>query len=89
MRLPITLTCMLTALFSTQVNARGIAITPGLWEVVSTVSMPMLPQPKVTTTTKYMVEEELSPDDFNKDMGNPCEISNVVISGNTGSWSYC
>lgn len=87
MRLPITLTCMLAALFSTQVNARGIPITPGLWEVVTTVSMPMMPQPKVTTTTKCMVEDELSPDEFNQDMGNPCEISQVVINRNTGSWS--
>jgi hypothetical protein len=33
------------------VRAAGIAVEPGLWEMTSTVSMPMLPQPQTHTMT--------------------------------------
>ncbi len=90
MYLRITLTCILAALFSASVNAKGVPIKPGLWEFTTTVSMPMLPQPRVDTTTECVEEDELSPEKFNQDQDTPCDITNVVQSGNTISWSmFC
>ena len=87
MYLRITLTCILATLFSTGVSAKGVPIKPGLWEFTTTVSMPMLPQPQVNTTSECVEEDELSPEKFNQDQNNPCEITNTTTNGNTVSWS--
>jgi hypothetical protein len=80
--------CGLAAVFFVvDAGAEGIDIEPGKWEMTSTVTMTMLPTPQTSTVTECIREEELSPDHFNMDEGNPCEISNVTIDDNTAKWS--
>ncbi len=67
--------------------AKGVSIDPGLWEMSSTMTMTMMPQPQTTTETECVEETELSPESFNKDKDNPCDVSNVSVNGNSASWS--
>lgn len=87
MNLRIALTGLATMLFAGTVFADGVSITPGQWEMTTTMEMSMLPQPQVHTSTECIEQSELSPDDFNMDEENPCDISDVAIDGNTASWS--
>ena len=67
--------------------AEGVAMNPGQWEMTSTMTMSMMPQPHVTTTKECVKESELNPEDFNMDENNPCNISDRNIDGDTASWS--
>ena len=84
------LTGLTAMFFATAVNAEGIDITPGMWEMNTTINIGMagMSMPSQTNAiTECVEEEELSPDDFNTDPENPCEISNVNIDDNTAEWS--
>ena len=70
-------------------RADGIPVEPGLWEMTSTVTMPMLPQPRVTTTTECMKESEISMDDMGDGEMDPnCKFEMAQIDGNTMKWSF-
>jgi len=70
-------------------QAEGIPIEPGLWEMTSTMSMPMLPQPRVNTVTECVKNSEISMDDFNTgDMDPGCTFKPAQVDGNTMSWSF-
>lgn len=78
----------LTAMvFSVSAVADGVTIDPGLWEMTSTMTMTMMPQPQTTTVEECIEESELSPEDFNMDEDNPCNITEVAIDGDTASWA--
>ncbi|MCW8924750.1 MAG: DUF3617 domain-containing protein [Xanthomonadales bacterium] len=82
------LLCGLTAMiFVVSANAQGVSITPGKWEMTSTMTMSMLPTPQTFTATECVKESELSPDHFNMDEENPCNFSNVEMGGDTARWS--
>jgi len=69
--------------------ADGIPVEPGLWEMSSTVNMPMMSQPRVTTTTECMKESEISMDDMGgEDMDPNCQFEMAQIDGNTMKWSF-
>ncbi len=85
--LPVTLSALATLLFAGAALAKGVAINPGQWEMTNTLQMSVLPQPQVRSTTECIKESELNPDDFNMDEDNPCEITDVVVDGNSASWS--
>ena len=69
--------------------ADGIPVEPGLWEMSSTMNMPMLPQPRVTTTTECMTESEISMDDMGGEKMDPnCQFEMAQIDGNTMKWSF-
>ncbi len=87
MNLRIALTCLSTLLFAATANAEGVPINPGQWEMTSTMKMTMMPQPQTTTITECVEETELSPDSFNMDEENPCDITDVKIDGDSASWS--
>jgi len=79
---------LLIGLVSSSVFAEGIPIEPGMWEMTSTMNMPMLPQPRVTTSKECIEEDELSPETWNEeDMDTSCTFSNRVVDGNTMKWS--
>ena len=81
--LPLALT-----LSSTIVQAEGIPIEPGLWKMTSSVTMPMLPQPRVTTMTECMDKSEISMDDFGDDtMDSNCTFEMAQVDGKTMKWS--
>jgi hypothetical protein len=70
------------------VRADGIPVEPGKWEMKSTMNMPMLPQPRVTTTTECMEESELAMDDLGvEDMDPNCKFDMAQVDGNTMKWS--
>ncbi len=65
-------------------QADGIAIEPGMWEMTSTMHMPMLPEPRVTTTTECMEKSELSMDEFaDGDMDPTC-----TFEMNLAGWQH-
>ena len=69
--------------------AEGIPVEPGLWEMSSTMTMPMLPQPRVSTTTECIRESELSMDDMGDgEMSPDCTFEMAQIDGNTAKWSF-
>jgi len=71
------------------VRADGIPVEPGMWEMSSTMTMPMLPQPRVTTTTECMTESEISMDDMGgEDMDPNCKFEMAQVDGNTMKWSF-
>lgn len=73
-------------LLTSNVMAEGVSIQPGQWEMTSTMTMTMMPQPRTQTSTECITESELGPEDFNMDKNSPCDITNLVVDGNTISW---
>ncbi len=79
---------LLFSLVSSPAVAEGIPIEPGLWEMTSTMTMPMLPNPRVSTSTECIEEDELSPEAMNQeDMDSDCTFSTRTVDGNTMKWS--
>ena len=69
--------------------ADGIPVEPGMWEMSATMTMPMLAQPRVTTTTECMTESEISMDDMGgEDMDPNCQFEMAQVDGNTMKWSF-
>ena len=66
-------------------HADSITVTPGKWEVVTSVQMPMLPGPRVEKTTECVKTGELSPGDFLDD-SDECKLTRQTVNGNTLSW---
>jgi hypothetical protein len=87
MRFHIILTGLATLLISTTGAAEGVSITPGMWEMTSTMTMTMMPQPQSKTFSKCIEKDEISPDSFNMDPDSPCQFSDVSIEGNAARWS--
>lgn len=68
--------------------AEGISVEPGLWKMTSTVTMPMLPQPRVTTVTECMDKSEITMDEIGGEGLDPnCTFDMAQVDGNTMKWS--
>ena len=90
MRKHVFLAGLMAMFFAVTSNAQGIDIDPGQWDMTSSMAMAMTGMsipPQTFTVSECITEEELSPDHFNMDEDNPCNISNVDIDGNTAKWS--
>ena len=83
----IALSLLVTMLFTNVAIAEGVSIDPGLWEMTTTMTMSMMPQPQTSVETECIEEDEINPEDFNMDEENPCDITDVSINGDTGRWS--
>ena len=84
------LTSLILSLTTFNVVADGISIEPGKWEMNTVITMPMLPQPKVTTVTECIEEDEITPESMTEDMNNPdaeCKLEVAVVEDNTMEWS--
>ena len=69
--------------------AEGLPIEPGLWEMNSTMNMPMMPQPRVTTTTECIEKSEISMDDMGGEEMDPnCKFETAQIDVSTIKWSF-
>ena len=77
----------LLALVSFQAAADGIQVEPGNWKMTSTVSIPMLPQPRVTTEVQCLQEKEFTPELMADDPDSSCVFDAVTTEDNTMSWS--
>mgnify|MGYP001828715631 CR=1 FL=1 len=81
---------LLLSLAAFNAVAEGITIEPGKWEMNTVMNMPMLPQPRVTTVTECMEDEEITPESMLKDMDNSnaeCTMDAQVIEENTMKWT--
>jgi hypothetical protein len=87
MKLRVVLSSLTALFFSITAIAEGVSIDPGEWEMTSTITMSMMPQPQTTTVKECIKESQLRPEDFNMDEDNPCDIADVAIEGDTASWS--
>ena len=73
--------------FSSATWAEGISVEPGMWEMTTTMNMPMMPQPRVTTMSECIKESEISMDDIGgEDMDPNCTFAMNQVDGNTMSW---
>ena len=69
--------------------AEGIPVVPGMWEMTSTMTMPMLGAPRVTTTTECMEKSEISMDDMGTEGMDPdCTFDMGQVDGKTMKWSF-
>lgn len=87
MRMSIFMISLFAVILTGPVHAEGISINPGMWEMTSTMTMSMMPQPTSTTVNECIEDDELSPESFNMEEDNPCNIQDVVIDGDTARWS--
>ena len=65
------------------VLAEGTNIKPGKWEIKTTVTMPMMPEAKVTTQTECITLEEASDPLAAIIEESTCKVLNKEESGNT------
>ena len=81
---------LLVALFAAPVvMAEGIPIEPGLWEITSTMQMPMLPEPRVSTDTECMEKSEISMDDMGTEGMDPnCTFDLNEIDDKSMKWWF-
>jgi len=86
MRFHLLLTVLATLFFAATVSAEGISIDPGQWEMTTTLTMSMMPQPQINTVKECIEKGELDPESFNMDKENPCAITEVSIDGDTARW---
>ena len=70
-------------LFAKVVLADGPNIKPGKWEIKTTVTMPMMPEAKVTTQTECITPEEASDPLAAIIEESTCKVLNKEENGNT------
>jgi len=87
MRIHVILTGLVTIFLVAPAGAAGVSIDPGMWEMTSTMTMTMMPEPQRNTVKECIEADELSPESFNMDEENPCSITDVNVEGNTAQWS--
>lgn len=83
----IKLTLLVAAVAASPVYAEGLQVEPGLWEMTSTVNMPMLPQPQVNTVSECINKSEISMDELSgDDLQGDCSFETVELEGNSIQW---
>ncbi len=65
----------------------SVSIEPGLWEVSTTMTSSMFPQPRVQTQQECIKDSQISPQDLTPSDGGECSMTETNVSGNTLSWS--
>ena len=63
-----------------------VSITPGKWQVTTTLSMSMMPQSRVETVTECVKEDVFSAENMLQD-DQSCTFVERSVSGNTLSWT--
>ena len=89
MRIAILTVASLFTLSTAQLAMAGdsVSIEPGLWEVSTTMTSPMFPQPRVQTQQECMTESQITPETLAPSDNGECSISSTDISGNTLNWT--
>lgn len=81
--------CSSLLLFASPAFAEGLPVEPGLWEITSTMTMPMLPEPRVNTISECLEKNEISMDDMGGEGMDPdCTFQAAQVKGNTMTWSF-
>ncbi|MDW3096112.1 MAG: DUF3617 family protein [Gammaproteobacteria bacterium] len=69
------------------IAGNSISIETGLWEVTTTMTSPMFPQPRVNTQQECMEDSQISPESLAPSDDGECSIIDSNVSGNTLNWS--
>ena len=68
-------------------QADGVAVEPGLWEMTTTMTLPMLPQPRTVTTTDCVDDAVLDVDEMSGDDVAPdCDMEISQPDAKTVRW---
>lgn len=67
--------------------ADSIPVEPGQWQMTTTMTSPMSPQPRVSTATQCMDKDEFSISDLMPKDESECTITEANVSGNTLTWT--
>ena len=79
--------CALVVLSVPAAQAEGLAVEPGLWEMTTTMTMPMLPQPQTVTTTDCVEDALLDVEEMSGDDAHPeCTFEVSQPDANTVNW---
>ena len=82
------LACLAAILLAPAALAAGISIEPGLWEMKSTVNMPMFPEPRVTTMQECITRSEFTMDDFSDgDLDPACRFEVEKMGESSMKWT--
>ncbi|MEJ2384911.1 MAG: DUF3617 family protein [Xanthomonadales bacterium] len=83
--LPLTL---IAAALAPMAQADGVAVEPGLWEMTTVMTMPMLPQPQTVTTTDCVEDAVLDIDEMGSDEMDPdCTLDVSQTDDTTVRWT--
>ena len=70
-------------------QADGVAVEPGLWELTTTMTMPMLPAPQTITTTQCVEDSVLNVDEMGAEDPDPnCKLDITQPDDNTVHWTF-
>ena len=84
----LTIATGLLALASQSVMAAGIAVEPGMWEMTTTLNMPMMPAPQTTTVSECIEEAEFNLDDMSTEELDPnCSMTSEQVDDSTAKWA--
>jgi hypothetical protein len=79
---------ILACLLSLPSVAEGIPVTPGKWEMKSTITNSMMQNPTVNTVTECLTESELTPDKMDQGMPPDCETTVTQLGDDTMRWTF-
>lgn len=88
MNLVVALTTILSISLAsfTALASDSIDVTPGLWEINTTVKSSIFQQPQTHSDTECIDQASIQPNDIIPD-SETCSISNTSVTDNTLSWS--
>ena len=82
------LLAILACLLSLPAIAEGIPVTPGKWEMKTTISNSMMKNPTVNTMTECLRESELTPDKMGEGMQPGCDTKVTQLGDDTMRWTF-
>lgn len=78
----------LLALVTQPVAAAGISVEPGMWEMTTTLNMPMLPAPQTTTVSQCLEDSEFDLEDMSTEELDPnCNMTADQVDDSTVKWT--
>ena len=84
----LTIAASLLALVSQPVLAAGISVEPGMWEMTTTLNMPMMPAPQTTTISECIEDSDFDFEDMStEDMDPNCSMSSNQVDDSTIKWT--
>ena len=82
------ITAGLLALVSQPVMAAGISVEPGMWEMTTTLNMPMMPAPQTTTVSECIEDTDFDMEDMStEDLDPNCTMTSDQVDDSTAKWS--
>lgn len=78
----------LLAMSTQLVLAEGISVEPGMWEMTTTLNLPMMPAPQTTTMNECIKDGEFGIEDMStEDLDPNCNLSVEQVDDATLKWT--